>query len=121
MTTCSHGAFKGSYSTFDNFRRSALRLIGGQWCPSHDPDRWYFPQGMQRNDWPGLVLFFESDDCCCELSASACGLVARDLDRLSEMIARVRGGGRETVIALLRQFATGCRRAYAAGEPLIYS
>ena len=109
---CSHDAFHGAYSAFNRLRQEVCRAAGGEY-------------NIESN--PGLFEFLNHSDCDGEISPEMCKLVA---DELEELMPKFKeslppSGGhialQEGYVNVLRKFIEGCRAAYAAGEPLIFS
>ena len=145
---CSHEAFHGAYSAFNQLRQQVCKAVGGSFPPHTDAellrrlgvgdvaeamrfkwegDRWFVPDGVTREAWPGLYLFLCHSDCDGTLSPTECLLVADDLDRV---LALPRGGALDAPAgqghigqqggyrAVLGQFVKGCRAAHDADEVL---
>ncbi len=139
----SHDAFHGAYSAFNSLRQEVAHAVGGSYGPhwlrahngelardkngypitdtSLDPDRFYMPDEMTREEYPGLWEFLMHSDCDGEISPEMCVKVANDLESLLPDMPEggaghiaARGGYRE----VLRKFIVGCRAAAAEGVPL---
>ena len=133
-----HDAFRGAYSAFNRFRKKVADAIGGSFAPHDnpelDPKYWYWwagegeknPFGYSKETHPGLYEFFMHEDCEGEISPEKCILVADELEALLPNIARIDDGGGGHIeyaggyVAVTKRFIAGCRRAAAAGEPLIF-
>lgn len=145
---CSHDAFHGAYSAFNRLRQEVCRAAGGSF-PTHwkrNPDgtrvekdgnpvrdtsledgSWYIGDKYNIESNPGLFEFLNHSDCDGEISPEMCKLVA---DELEELMPKFKeslppDGGHIALqggyIKVLSNFIAGCRAAYAAGEPLIFS
>lgn len=136
----SHGAFHGAYSAFNRLRQAVCRAAGGSFpyhkfqpegfpphrldCEPDNDDRWYVPDEVTREAWPGLYLFLCHSDCDGDFVPEECVLVARDLERLLPELEKfpaethghlaIHGGYADNV----RQFIAGCKAAAEANEPL---
>lgn len=135
---CSHGAFHGSYNSFNRLRQAVCYVIGGSfpphnksnhllWSEEDQPDEniWYWGYGYSKETHPGLYLFLCHSDGLGEISPEDCLKVAHDLmpliSRLAELGPGVghiatRGGYAEVCI----NFIKGCRLAASLNEPLTF-
>jgi len=126
---CSHDAFHGAYSAFNNLRRTMLMALGG-WGYGHDdsaPDRvgmWCFPEGMDSDTHPGLWELFAHSDCDGDIPPDICALLAKELRVLAPMMRKyeyecwghiLRDGGYEACVI---RFAEGCEAAAKKQESL---
>lgn len=105
---CSHDAFHGAYSAFNQLRQQVAWAAGGIF-PYYDvgeqkvlgrlrelkvdPDDpkckigfgtqvGWLPDDKDKENWPGLCLFLDHSDCEGKISPGDCTLVANDLQRL---------------------------------------
>ncbi len=145
---CSHDAFHGAYSAFNRLRQEVCRAAGGSFPPhwkrnpdgtrvekdgnpvrdpSLDDGSWYIGDEYTSESSPGLFEFLNHSDCDGEISPEMCKLVA---DELEDIMPKFKeslppSGGHIALqggyVNVLRKFIEGCRAAYAAGEPLIFS
>jgi len=132
----SHGAFSGAYSAFNRFRQEVARVCGGSYPPHSiktpgglmpnpelDQNCWYWGDGMNPENRPGLYVFFEHSDCDGEIDSEDCEHLADELEVLLSSITE--GGGGHIAAAggfraVAEGFIAGCREAAAAGESLIF-
>lgn len=144
-----HGAFHGAYSAFNRLRQAICRAAGGSF-PYHEynpddfpphklgvpPDsphvepmannRWYVPDYVSREEWPGLYIFLEHEDCEGSISPADCVKIANDLEKLLPALekfpeafghlGRPENGG--SYVGATRLFIGGCRLAASRGETL---
>ena len=134
---CSHGAWHGAYSAFNRFRAAVCRAVGGSWPPHRvgaeiegepctNQGRWYVPEAVTREVWPGLYLFLCHEDCEGSLTPEECRLVADDLEKLLPELHKMgadvghlaRVGGPD---GAARLFIAGCRAAHSRNEPLEFA
>lgn len=100
----SHDAFHGAYSAFNNLRQEVAHAVGGSYGPhwlraysgelardkdgypiidtSLEPDKFYLPDEVTREKYPGLWEFLLHSDCDGEISPEMCVKVADDLEAL---------------------------------------
>jgi hypothetical protein len=136
---CSHDAFHGAYSAFNRLRQEVCKAAGGRFPYYSEEDkiylrdvqkvehisdgRWYVPDEVSREAWPGLYIFLEHQDCEGVISPADCKLVADDLTKLLPLISAeghghlARDGGARAVV---QQFIDGCLKAHDANEELIF-
>lgn len=104
---CSHDAWSGSYSSFDNFRQAVATTCQLPW-----PIPWDSPIH------PGLKLFLTHSDCEGRFEPEECKLVAEGLESILDNIWTENeywpGRNRDDT----RNFIRGCRKAWEAGEYL---
>ena len=132
---CSHGAFRGSYSTFNRLRQAVCFAAGGGSFPPHlvrdangvvcdgeglpsidrdlNEELIYFGDGYSNVTHPGLHAFLTHSDCEGEFSPELCAVIAADL---SPLLLRIPGD----MAAILQRFINGLRRAEKNGEPLTF-
>lgn len=145
---CSHGAFDGAYSAFNRFRQAVCHITGpegsygahyeysmtgeplytkdGQiaYREGYEPDRWYVPDHMTQEAWPGLWEFLLHSDCDGSISPSMCKKVANDLEKLIPKMKElqwVAGGHIERAggfVAVMENFIAGCRLAAESRQSL---
>lgn len=110
---CSHGAYDGSYTGFNNLRRAVSKAAGGSYPPHKDKTldkwKWYVDEKYSKETHPGLYEFLNHSDCDGEISPESCVVVANDLDALLPLIE-----GQERLL----KFIDGCRLAANQNEPL---
>lgn len=134
---CTHGAFNGAYSAFNRLRQAVCKAAGGRYPFFSDADRayletigtyavdngrWYVPDEIIIEAWPGLYVFLSHSDCDGEISPEDCRKVALDLERLLDKVSDEPAGGHLDAAggykACVRKFIAGCRLAAAHGEAL---
>ncbi len=136
---CSHDAFHGAYSAFNRLRQEVCKAAGGRFPYFSDADtaylrevltaepiesgRWYVPDEVTREAWPGLYLFLEHSDCDGVISSQNCKVVAEDLTKLLPLVSTEghghlarKNGARD----VLQQFIEGCLKAHAANQELVF-
>ena len=135
---CSHGAFDGSYGSFNRFRQAICYVIGGSYPPHNNsnhllfsdnqqPDEniWYWGYGYSPESHPGLYLLLSHSDCDGEISPEDCLKVATDLEKLIPRLEELglNGGHIERqggFAGVCRKFVDGCKKAAELGEPLVF-
>lgn len=131
-----HDAWHGAYSAFNRFRAAVCAAAGGSWPPHPhgaelegepltDQNRWYVPDSVTREAWPGLYAFLCSGDCEGSFPPEVCLQMAADLERLLPALDAMgadwghlgRAGGPG---GAARTYIEGCRLAASLGEELGY-
>ncbi len=129
--TCSHGAFDGAYSAFNQFRQFIAKATGGSFPPHENkdlsPNHWYFGDGYNNETHKGLYEFLTHSDCDGEISPEICVEVYKDLEALMPNIEKLaetepigsghlaRDGG---YVQVTKEFIKGCKLASLSNEPL---
>ncbi len=118
---CSHGAFNGSSTTFNNMRRFVAESLGGSW----DGDGWCFWDFVRfkhekHENHEGLHLFLLHSDCDGIFTAEECQQVHEDLEWFikHQTLENTCGNCREKFLPYLRTFSAGCLKAAEASENL---
>ena len=87
-----HGAFHGSYSSFNRFRQAVAKAVGGSFPPHEkglfdddgkplDESQWYIDDSYSATTHPGLRAFLSHSDCDGEFTPKECTRVADELER----------------------------------------
>jgi len=135
----SHGAWSGSYCSFDRFRCAVAKACGGSFPPHADPNLdpayWYIdsefqepkggpkwgPDGELAWKWSGLFELLNHPDHTGWISSTVCAVLARNLRDLREKIeANLRVVGHIKSDTLTR-FIAGCELAAEREEELVFS
>ena len=117
-----HGAFSGSYGTFNRFRQVIAKAWGASYPPHEDKSLdglyVYFPDGTQESE--GLVCLMRHSDCDGEISREDCGKIAIELTALLPKIKEIDPYTNLPIsISLLTEkFIKGCEEAHKKNEPL---
>jgi hypothetical protein len=137
---CTHGAFRGSYGSFNRLRQFILESIGGLWTPNCvyggskyygeeelDPELWYTdPDVFDIKPKKGLIEFFNHSDCGGEIKPEMCKILADELEEIlpfaEKYAEKVEAKGQILFdggyVAVIKKFIDGCRLAYKNNEPL---
>lgn len=128
----SHGAFDGTYSSFNDLRRFLLRSIGGSFPPHKEDllrdDHWYWGENTSYNSTShkGLLEFFGHSDCEGAIEPEMCAIIANDLEEILPSVKKLelsepsygqikhRGGW----VQVTKDFIGGCRLAHERKEQL---
>lgn len=127
--TISFGGFHGGYHSFNMFRQAVARAIGGSYPPHDDPEldpkRWYWKTSGDGERYPGLTVFFTSDDSGCSILPRDCRKIAAEMEPLIPIldtyglgpshIARQGGYGQ-----CARNYIAACREAVRLRRRLLY-
>ncbi len=114
---CSHGAFNGSSTTFNDMRRFVAESLGGSW--NHEGFSW--PEVLHDSTKPGgFDLFFSHSDYDGIFTAEECRKIHEDLEWFirHQTLENTCGNCREKFLPYLRKFSAGCKKAAEAGENL---
>ncbi len=133
---CSHDAWHGAYSAFNRFRQAITASIGGSFPPHKDIEKhpehdmiYWDEEKFDMNNYPGLFEFLSHSDCDGEISPGMCFKVASDLVTILPRIELLCPNCFKSVghiknmggfIEATKTFIKGCRKAHAAGEPLLF-
>lgn len=101
----SHGAYRGSYTSFHNLRLAVCAAAGVTWS-----DDGTYPNTVAE----GLRIFLAHSDCYGEISAQDCEKVAASL---REVLPNVAADWRPHVL----QFIHGAEKAAMSGDVLEFS
>jgi hypothetical protein len=133
---CTHGAFNGAYSSFNQFRKALAAACGGSW-PPHDPDwrdpddpgadvdprAWYWREEVVPADLiDGMNAIMDHSDCDGELTTGECVEVAKFMRwaaprMLDPALGHLSRAGL-TIGDVALRFADGCDLAVKSNEPL---
>lgn len=115
-----HGAWHGSYSTFNEWRTLVARAAGfpplGEMYGFGGSRRWEDTIGDRR-----LVPLLDHSDCDGELTPAECAEVADGLEAIVDALPTYEDEGstfRRPWRDKTRDFIAGCRAAATADEPL---
>jgi hypothetical protein len=118
----SHGAFSGSYSSFNRFRWAVCEAMEGKW-PFGEDDIWYWGDDYGRNTHPGIYEFLNHSDCDGDIDPVICAKIADELEALLPKIEALGDGGGHIARnggygATTQKFISGCREAFISNEKL---
>ena len=143
---CSHNAFKGGYSDFNRLRQAVCRTLDGSYPPHYkyqedgqilkkfgvvmfdetkDINRFYLPDKISKDLYPGLWEFLTHVDYKGSISPSMCKKVANDLEKLAlptieKYDILISDEIKWSCKNMLSNFINGCREAHKQRRSLLF-